>query len=101
MTKVLRDKFDLNVIIMVREKMFLGFIVLARKELIHQDSIPIKAIAGYCMVSPSTVRRWIKDSKLKAQVLPSGQFRVSTTDFKEFLNRYNIRISKQLQDFLN
>lgn len=54
--------------------------------------IEVKDIAAYCMVSTSTVRRWLKNGNLKAIKLPSNQCRVSIMDFKAFLKRYNIPI---------
>jgi excisionase family DNA binding protein len=61
----------------------------------HQH-IAIKDIAGYCMVSTSTVRRWMKDGKLKSIKLPSNQCRVRIADFKDFLERYNIPVGESL-----
>jgi excisionase family DNA binding protein len=54
--------------------------------------IEVKDIASYCMVSTSTVRRWLKDGKLKAIRLPSNQYRINITDFKDFLKRYDIPV---------
>jgi|WetSurMetagenome_2_1015567.scaffolds.fasta_scaffold256449_1 excisionase family DNA binding protein len=58
--------------------------------------IEVKDIADYCMVSTSTVRRWLNAGKLKSIKLPSNQFRISTEDFKDFLERYNIPIEDGL-----
>jgi excisionase family DNA binding protein len=55
-----------------------------------RTSVTVGGIANYCLVSESTVRRWIKDGKLSAIRLPSGQFRVTDNDFREFLARYDI-----------
>jgi len=55
----------------------------------HQH-IAVKDLASYCMVSTCTVRRWIRDGKLRSIKLPSNQCRVSMADFQDFLNRYNI-----------
>jgi excisionase family DNA binding protein len=54
--------------------------------------VEIKDIAVYCMVSTSTVRRWLENGKIKAIRLPSNQYRVSKSAFREFLERYNIPI---------
>jgi excisionase family DNA binding protein len=53
-------------------------------------SVTVKGIANYCLVSECTVRRWIKDGKLAALRLPSGQYRVSAADFRDFLIRYGM-----------
>jgi excisionase family DNA binding protein len=50
------------------------------------------------MVSRSTVRRWINDGRLTAMKLPSGHFRVSIADFKDFLKRYNMPEPKELRE---
>jgi len=67
-----------------------------RKKVIDQNSVTIHDIAGYCMVSTTTVRRWIHNNQLHALVLPSGRFRINTDDFKDFLSKYHIPISGEL-----
>jgi excisionase family DNA binding protein len=57
-------------------------------------SVTVKGIANYCLVSEGTVRRWIKDGKLSALRLPSGQYRITETDFRDFLMRYDIPIKE-------
>jgi excisionase family DNA binding protein len=57
-------------------------------------SVTVKGIANYCLVSESTVRRWIKDGKLSALRLPSGQYRVTATDFRDFLKKFDIPIKE-------
>ncbi|MFC2071661.1 helix-turn-helix domain-containing protein [Chloroflexota bacterium] len=47
--------------------------------------IKISEVADYCMVSRTTVRRWIENGKLRALTLPSGQYRIKTVDFRSFL----------------
>jgi excisionase family DNA binding protein len=69
---------------------------MGRKSLISRDFVSMESIAGYCMVSPSTVRRWMKDGKLHAIQLPSGHYRVSVANFRDFLKQNNIPISKDL-----
>ena len=61
-----------------------------------QTSVTVQHIAGYCLVSRSTVRRWIKDGKLSAMKLPSGHYRVTVADFRAFLERYNMPIKEEL-----
>jgi len=53
-------------------------------------------IARYCQVSKGTVLRWIRDSKLQAFRLPSGHYRVDKTDFRDFLERWNMPIKEWL-----
>jgi excisionase family DNA binding protein len=55
-----------------------------------RTSITVKGIANYCLVSESTVRRWIIDGKLSALRLPSGQYRITVADFKDFLTRFGM-----------
>ena len=57
-----------------------------------RTSVTVNGVANYCLVSESTVRRWIKDGKLSALRLPSGQYRITAVDFRDFLNRYDIPI---------
>jgi excisionase family DNA binding protein len=59
-----------------------------------RTSVTVNGIANYCLVSESTVRRWIKDGKLSALRLPSGQYRITAVDFRDFLNRYDIPIKE-------
>ena len=47
--------------------------------------IKISEVADYCMVSRTTVRRWIESGKLRALTLPSGQYRIKQVDFRSFL----------------
>ena len=58
-----------------------------------RSSVSVKGIASYCLVNECTVRRWIKDGKLAAFRLPSGQYRVTVKDFRDFLTRYDIPIN--------
>jgi excisionase family DNA binding protein len=67
---------------------------------IAQPHLAVKDVASYCMVSTTTVRRWMKDGKLKSIKLPSNQHRISVTDFKFFLAQYNIPMRKDLNDRL-
>ena len=55
-----------------------------------RSSVTVKGIANYCLVSESTVRRWIKDGKIATLRLPSGQYRVTVADFKDFLTRFGM-----------
>ena len=69
-----------------------------RRKLAGQTFITVESIAGYCMVSRSTVGRWIRDGRLSAMKLPSGHFRVSVADFRAFLKRHNMPITQELLD---
>jgi excisionase family DNA binding protein len=55
-----------------------------------RTSVTVKGISNYCLVSETTVRRWIKDGKLSALRLPSGQYRITVVDFKDFLTRFDM-----------
>ena len=70
-----------------------------RRVLGGQTYVTTAGIADYCMVSRSTVGRWVRDGKLSGVRLPSGHYRVSVEDFKDFLKRHNMPISEELQDF--
>jgi excisionase family DNA binding protein len=56
----------------------------------RRTAVTLQGIANHCLVSEITVRRWIKDGKLPAFRLPSGQYRVTEVDFKEFLKRFGM-----------
>jgi len=58
--------------------------------------LTVKGVADYCLVSRVTVRRWIKGGKLSAIRLPSGHYRISIADFRDFLRRNNIPIKGEL-----
>jgi len=61
-----------------------------------KQRVTVKDIADYCLVSRITVRRWIKGGKLSATRLPSGHYRISIADFRDFLKRYNMPIKEEL-----
>ncbi len=63
--------------------------------MISQKNIEVKDIATYCMVSTSTVRRWLKDDKLKSIKLPSNQYRIRMVDFIDFLKVYNMPVDEE------
>jgi excisionase family DNA binding protein len=56
----------------------------------NRVSVTVKGVANYCLVSESTVRRWIKDGKISTIRLPSGQYRITVADFRDFLTRYGM-----------
>lgn len=56
----------------------------------------MKDVADYCLVSRVTIRRWIKTGELSAIRLPSGHYRISIEDFRDFLKRYNMPIKEDL-----
>ncbi len=68
-----------------------------RKILAGQTWVTIESIAGYCMVSSSTVRRWVAGGRLAAVKLPSGQLRIRIADFKDFLKRYDMAVPEELR----
>ena len=55
-----------------------------------QKRVKIKDIASYCMVSKTTVRRWIESGKLQAIRLPSGHYRINQVDYRRFLDNCEI-----------
>ena len=65
-----------------------------RTMIIERKHIEVKDIADYCMVNTCTVRRWLKDRKLRSIKLPSNQYRISVADFKDFLKRYDMPIEE-------
>ena len=67
-----------------------------RRRLRSREWVTVRGIAGYCMVSPSTVRRWIRDGSLSAIQLPSGQHRVAVENFKGFLKSQGIPVPDEL-----
>ena len=60
-----------------------------------------KDIADYCMVDRVTVRRWIKGGKLSAIKLPSGHYRITLVDFRDFLERFHIPVEDWLLESPN
>jgi len=70
-------------------------IPLKQPSTMEHQHIAVKDLASYCMVSPCTVRRWIRDGKLTSIRLPSNQSRVSMADFQDFLNQYNIPVREE------
>lgn len=69
---------------------------MAKKRLIRRNFVTIQSIGGYCMVSTTTVRRWIKDGKLQATKLPGGHFRVTVEDLMDFLKQNGIPFDNAL-----
>jgi excisionase family DNA binding protein len=63
---------------------------------VERTHVTEKDLATYCMVSPATIRRWIKEGKIASIKLPSNQYRVSMEDFEKFLKRYNMPIKTDL-----
>jgi excisionase family DNA binding protein len=66
-----------------------------RLKIESRTSVSVKGIANYCLVSECTVRRWIKDGKISAFQLPSGQYRITAQAFRNFLNEYDM-VAKEL-----
>jgi two-component system OmpR family response regulator len=51
-------------------------------------------VARYCAVTNDGVLKWIKSSKLRAFSTPGGHYRVSSEDFRAFLENYDIPIDE-------
>ena len=62
----------------------------------NKDWFTVGRIGEYCLVTPVTVRRWIKGGKLSAIRLPSGHYRINIVGFRDFLKQYNIPIKEEL-----
>jgi excisionase family DNA binding protein len=60
--------------------------------------LSVGKIGEYCLVSTATVRRWIKNGELSAIRLPSGHYRVSIADFRDFLKQHNMPIKDELYE---
>jgi len=58
--------------------------------------VSVGGVAKHCLVSPATVRRWIKGGKLSAIRLPSGHYRITLVDFRDFLERWHIPVEDWL-----
>ena len=67
-----------------------------RRRLDGQTYVAIESIADYCMVSRSTVRRWVKDGELSAIKLPSGHVRITVENFRSFLRQHGMPVSEEL-----
>ena len=68
---------------------------MVRRAVPDRDFVTVNSIASYCMVSRSTVRRWIGRGLLRGTRLPSGHVRVTAADFKEFLVRYGMPVPQR------
>jgi excisionase family DNA binding protein len=51
-------------------------------------------IAGYCAVTNDGVLKWIKSGKLRAFSTPGGHYRVSSEDFRAFLDKFDMPIDE-------
>lgn len=71
---------------------------MVKKNLSRRDFVTLKSIGNYCMVSTTTVRRWIKQGQLHAVQLPGGHYRVTVQDLINFLKQNNLPISKELME---
>ena len=58
--------------------------------------LSVGKIGEYCLVSTATVRRWIKSGELPSIRLPSGHYRISITDFRDFLKRHDMPVKEEL-----
>jgi len=53
-------------------------------------------VMKYCVVSRSTVLKWIKSEKLGAYLHPHGQYRIPQAALIAFLKEYNMPIDNEL-----
>jgi len=60
----------------------------------HEDTklLTTGEIARYCGVSRMGVIRWIRQGKLKAFTTPGGHYRVRPSDFRTFLEEFDIPV---------
>jgi excisionase family DNA binding protein len=65
---------------------------MQKKRLPENVKLTTGNIATYCQVSKSTVLQWMKNDELKAYQLPSGHFRITKEEFRNFLKKWNIPI---------
>jgi len=54
------------------------------------EFISVGAVAKRCGVSNTTVLRWITTGRLPAFRLPGGHYRISQSDFSDFMTKYKI-----------
>ena len=63
----------------------------------NEKTYGTQQIAEFAMVSPSTVKKWIKDGLLKAHSLPSSNFkRVTESELLRFFELWEIPIPSEL-----
>ncbi len=53
--------------------------------LVQKRALRIRQVAALLDMHPSTIRRWIEESKLSAIRLPSGQLRIRAESLKPYL----------------
>ncbi len=51
-------------------------------------------VAKYCAVTNDGVLKWIKAGKLRAFSTPGGHYRISSEDFRAFLEKYEIPVDE-------
>jgi len=61
----------------------------------NEHYLNVREAARYCMVSPETVRRWIRKDELKAyNTKGKGIIKIRLDDLKEFVSDHNILTSE-------
>jgi excisionase family DNA binding protein len=56
-----------------------------------QNVLTVKEAADFCMVSPETIRRWIRNEDLVAyNTQGRGVMKVKLSDLKSFVGKHNI-----------
>ena len=57
----------------------------------HKDILTVKEASEFCMVSPETIRRWIKKNELKAyNTHGRGVIKIRKEDLLEFVRDKNL-----------
>ena len=54
-------------------------------------------IAKYCHTTITQVNRWIQRGEIKSFKIPGGHNRITVEEFKNFIERYDIPISEEIQ----
>ncbi len=67
---------------------------MARKEHPQRRFFTTSDVARYCEVSADGVLKWIKAGKLRAFSTPGGHYRISSEDFRAFLEKYEIPVDE-------
>ena len=63
---------------------------------IPEPFLTTKAVARYCHMSDTQIKRWIQNGDLKAIQTPGGHYRITKKDFRDFLERLGMPV---IEDF--
>lgn len=68
----------------------------AKSDYLPAIRLTLGFIADYCRVSRDTVLQWVRDNRLHAYSLPSGYYRISIENFRDFLESNNMPLDGSL-----